>query len=187
MKDSQNQSDDFVCEQVLVSIRRIIRAIDLHSRMLLQTYGLTAPQLAVLQTLAQMKEVTVGELARQVHLSQGTVTGVLQRLEKRGLVTRARGDRDRRLIWVQATPAADELLENRPSVLQDQFLRQFKSLPDWEKSLILSSLQRIVAMMEADSLDVMPILETGPINKDDSAAETRGENPAPTAPEVESP
>jgi DNA-binding MarR family transcriptional regulator len=161
----QHPLDALICEQVLIAIRRMIRAIDLHSRMLLQRHGLTGPQLVVLKTLFESGEVAIGELARYVHLSQATVTGVIERLFKRDLVTRRRCDVDKRRILVRTTAKAEELLENAPSLLQDQFVREFGKLHDWEKSLILSSVQRIVAMMEAESLDVMPILAIGPIDE----------------------
>lgn len=151
-------------EQVLVSLRRIIRAIDLHSRLLLDRHGLTGPQLVVLKALIEFGETSVGELARYVHLSQATATGVLTRLEKRGLITRRRCDVDRRRILVRGTPAAAELLRSAPPPLQEQFLARFGRLQDWEKTLILSSLQRIVAMMEAEGLDATPMLTTGLID-----------------------
>lgn len=171
--------DALICEQVLIAIRRMIRAIDLHSRMLLQRHGLTGPQLVVLKTLFESGEVAIGELARCVHVSQATVTGVIERLVKRELVARRRCDLDKRRMLVRTTPKAEELLQTAPSLLQDQFVREFGKLHDWEKSLILSSVQRIVAMMEAESLDVMPILAIGPI---DEAPAFERDNRTQTAP-----
>ncbi len=181
-------------EQVLVSIRRIIRAIDLHSRLLLDQHGLTGPQLVVLKALLAVGEATVGGLARQVHLSQATTTGILTRLERRGLITRTRSDVDRRRILVRGTPAAEEMLQNAPAMLQEQFLRRFGELQAWEKTLILSSLQRIVTMMEAEAIDATPMLVTGSIDDSLSAktatpasegkwATSPPDNPARTVPD----
>ena len=156
---------DAICDEVLVSLRRIIRAIDLHSRLLLDRHGLTGPQLVVLKALSGEGEMSIGDLARQVHLSQATATGVLTRLEKRGLIARHRSDVDRRRILVCVTPAAEEILRKSPALLQEQFLRRFGQLQDWEQTLILSSLQRIVAMMAAEGLDATPMLVTGALNE----------------------
>lgn len=175
--NSQNPStgtpDEFFCEQVLISLRRIIRAVDLHSRMLLQRHGLTGPQLAVLKTLLQLGEVSVGELAKQVHLSQGTVTGILDRLLKRGFVERRRSDVDKRRMLAVATPAAAEVIRDAPSLLQEQFIHEFSKLEEWEKSQTLASLQRIVAMMEAQSIDATPMLATGAIGESAEKAADR--------------
>jgi hypothetical protein len=46
-RSSASSTDEFFCEQILISLRRIIRAVDLHSRLLLQQHGLTGPQLAI--------------------------------------------------------------------------------------------------------------------------------------------
>lgn len=153
-------NNEYFCQQVLISLRRIIRAVDLHSRMLLQEHGLTGPQLAVLQSLGNSGEVSVGDLAKRVHLSQGTLTGILDRLSSRGFVIRRRSDTDKRRMLADITPEADQVIRHAPSLLQEQFLRELANLADWEKSQTLSSLQRIVTMMEAESLDVAPMLAT---------------------------
>lgn len=168
-----DQANEFHCEQVLVSLRRIIRAVDLHSRLLLHRHGLTGPQLAVLKTLADLGEVTVGDLAKQVHLSQGTVTGILDRLVRRDFVVRQRSEVDKRRMLVAATPAAAAVIRDAPSLLQEHFIREFGKLADWEKSQILSSLQRIVAMMEAEAIDATPMLATGLIDESAERAADR--------------
>ena len=67
-------------DQVIIALRRVIRAIDLHSRTLVSTHGLTGPQALILKAL-QYEGLTAGELANRVSLSQGTVTDILNRLE----------------------------------------------------------------------------------------------------------
>lgn len=151
--------------EVLLALRKIIRAIDLHSRSLIQQYGLTGPQLIVLQSLSELGCVSVGELATTVSLGQATMTGILTRLEKRGLIDRRRSELDKRKMMVNATPAGEEILKNAPPLLQESFLDQFDDLQDWEQSLLISSLQRVVSMMEATSIDATPMLATGPLDE----------------------
>ncbi len=152
---------------MLVAIRRIMRAIDLHSRQLVQQLGVTTPQLIVLQELARSRDgVPVGTLATAVSLSHGTVTGIVSRLEKRDLVRRDDDERDRRRVLVHVTPQGEALLATAPPPIQESFVTEFQRLEDWEKHLLLSSLQRVVAMMEASELEAAPILATGPIDPD---------------------
>ncbi len=143
-----------MCEQVLVALRRVTRAIDLHSKQLVQTHGLTGPQALLLKELLRGEEASVGELARRVSLSQATVTDILNRLEKRRLVVRQRSNSDKRRVLVQCTDTAAQLLETSPPLLQERFAARFGALQDWEQTLLLSSLQRIAAMM--DPLILMP-------------------------------
>jgi DNA-binding MarR family transcriptional regulator len=133
-------------------LRRISRAVDLHSRLLLQRYGLTAPQLAALRAIGRMQPVTAGALARQIHLSQATVTGILSRLEKRGLVQRARGHRDRRSVFVQLTGEGTAIIEQAPPMLQERFAKRLAELEQWERTMILATLQRIAAMMDVEDV-----------------------------------
>lgn len=151
--------------QIVAAIRRIIQAVELNSRRLVEEIGLTGPQLAVLREAARSGPLPVGALARSVHLSQPTVTGVLNRLEKRGLIQRIRRSDDRRAVNVSITDAGREISESAPSLLQDNFLRKLGRLESWEQTMILSILQRIAGMMDAEKIDASPLLLTGSVTQ----------------------
>jgi len=151
-------------EQVIAALRRITRAIDLHSRLLLQKNGLTIPQLAALQATQRLQPITVGVLARDIHLGPATVTGILGRLEKRGLVSRTRGDLDRRSVVVQLTDDGAKLVAEAPSLLQDRFHRELAKLQEWEQTMILATLQRIASMMDAEDIEAAPVLVPGVVS-----------------------
>lgn len=137
---------------VLSTLRQIIRAIDIHSRQLSKKYGLTGPQLIVISEINQYGSMTIGELARRISLSQATVTTILDRLEKKGLAERTRDKRDKRRVYVDITESARTILETHPNFLQEAFVRRFNALEEWEQTLILSSIQRISAMMNTTEL-----------------------------------
>lgn len=137
---------------VLSTLRKIIRAIDIHSRQLSKQYGLTGPQLVVISEIGQSGPMTIGELARRVSLSQATVTTILDRLEAKALANRVRGSEDKRRVYVDITEKARSILETHPNFLQEGFVKRFNALEDWEQTLILSSIQRIAAMMNTSSL-----------------------------------
>lgn len=155
---------DHTTTQVMAALRRIIRAIDLHSRSLVQRFGLTGPQLVVLKELVDTSPRSVSELAAAVNLSLATVTGILDRLERKEMIVRVRDSEDRRRVLVSLTPAARDVLAGAPPLLQEHFTERFAALPDWQQSQILSSLQRIVALMEAADVEAGPILTTGPLD-----------------------
>ncbi len=159
-----SESESAITNEVMSALRRIIRAIDLHSRALVQRYGLTGPQLVVLKELLAAAPMPVNELANSVNLSQATVTGILDRLEKKQMIERTRSTVDRRKVLVSPTPAAATVLAGAPPLLQEHFTSSFAQLPDWQQSQILSSLQRIVALMEAGDVVAGPILTTGPLD-----------------------
>jgi len=149
-------------DQILAAIRRIIRAVDLQSRDLLNKSGLTGPQLAALTEIARADGLSAGELARALSVGQPTVTGIVERLERRGALTRSRNGDDRRNVNIAVTEEGRRLLKSAPPLLQARFRRQLASLQEWERTQILATLQRIAAMMDAEALDASPHLVTGP-------------------------
>lgn len=157
-------------DAVLVALRRIIRATDLHSRYLNKTSGLTAPQLLLLQTIHRDGEMISSALAKSVNLSQATVTSILDRLESRGLLQRKRSMADKRKVSISLTEQGLTTIEKAPSPLQDSFTEQFSELENWEQNMILSSLQRIASMMDAEKLDASPVLALGDIDKPSALA-----------------
>ena len=148
-------------DQVIAALRRITRAIDLHSRGLMQQIGLTAPQLAALQAIARLQPMTGGALAKSIHLSQATLTGILTRLESRNLVSRARDNSDRRTVVIELTADGRAVLEGAPSLLQDRFRRELLRLHEWERTQMLATLQRIASMMDAEEIDAASVLAAG--------------------------
>ena len=156
-------------DEVLVALRRIIRATDLHSRQLSKVSGLTSPQLLILQLLRQHAELTVGEVAQRVSLSQATVTTIIDRLEKRALVKRERGSSDKRKVYVYLTDAANAVLLDAPKPLQESFVQQFQDLHDWEQTMILSALERVAYMMDAQHIDASPVLDIGRLDRTDGS------------------
>lgn len=150
-------------KELLIGLRKITQAIDLHSRYLLKTLGITSPQLVILHELSHFESLSVSELSKFVSLSQGTVTEILIRLEKKGLIKRRKSEEDKRRSLISITQNGSQLLQAAPSPLQDRFLESFHSLEDWEQLMILSSIKRIVYLMSAEELEASPILVSGPI------------------------
>lgn len=152
-------------EDVLVALRRIMRATDLYSKRLSKTAGLTAPQLLILQAIRELGDVTIGTVSRHVSLSQATVTTILDRLEARGLTYRQRSTVDKRKVHAHLTDAGLGVLEGAPTPLQMAFTQRFEKLEDWEQSMITAALQRVADMMDAGELDASPVLHMGSIDR----------------------
>lgn len=154
------------CRELLVSMRKIIQAIDIHSRTLNKRFGLTGPQLIILQEIHSHGEISVTPLSRITSLSQATVTDITKRLVSKGLVDRKTRKEDRRSVSLFLTPAGHEMMKNLPSPLQETFTLKFSTLADWEQMMILSAFERVVTLMSAEELDASPIMVTGPIRPD---------------------
>lgn len=152
-------------EEVLIALRRVIRATDLHSKQLVKTTSVTSPQLLLLQIVHNKGDMTIGELARDMSLSQATVTTILDRLQKRELIERVRSEVDKRKVYPRLTDHARKILDTAPTALQDNFVRKFRNLDEWEQSMIIASLQRIAEMMDAKDIDASPFLDIGALDR----------------------
>lgn len=148
-------------EEVLVALRQIIRAIDLHSRQLSKVSGLTGPQLLLLQAIGSNNDISMRRLAQATHMSQATATTIIDRLVQKDLVRRERSQTDKRKVYAVLTEEGVEKLKTAPRPLQESFIQRFQALEPWEQNLLLSSVQRVSSMMNANDLDVAPMLQVG--------------------------
>ncbi|MBF0447069.1 MAG: MarR family transcriptional regulator [Magnetococcales bacterium] len=154
-------------EQVLVALRQIIRAVDLHSRQLYRASGLTTPQTLILKEIIEREGITAIEIGKRIHLSRATVADILLRLENKGLIDRVRSTKDRRQVHITATAKAISTLSSSPPLLQERFTTKFVALKSWEQLQILSALQQTADMMNAEHLDVEPLLLSEPLVNSD--------------------
>ena len=150
-------------DDILVSLRRIMRAADIFSQKLMKSSGLTAPQLLLMQGIDREGSPSLSTLARHLVVSQATVTRIMDRLERAGLVQRERSSTDKRVVNVTLTEAGRDKLARAPEPLQEEFLRRFRDLDAWEQQMLNASLLRIAKMMDAEDLDAAAILHPGSI------------------------
>jgi DNA-binding MarR family transcriptional regulator len=158
-------------DEIVVTLRRIIRGVDLHSRQLVQESGLTWPQLAVLRAASRLGTCSLSALAKAVHLGQATLSGVIQRLERAGFVERSPHETDRRIVNIRVTAAGQQRLETAPSLLHERFKTELVRLKEWERHQMLASLLRIAAMMDVETIDASPLLGAGPVDPGEAEME----------------
>ena len=71
--------------------------------------GITAPQAMVMGILSKEKRIKMTELSSKLCLSNSTVSGIVDRLEKQGMVERDRSKDDRRVVYVNICPEFNEI------------------------------------------------------------------------------
>ena len=145
--------NDQRCRDLLISLRKIIQAIDQHSIQLKKNFGLTGPQLIILQEVLAKDLISVTRLSKDVSLSQATVTNITKRLEKQGYVERNKSLNDKRKVNISVTRKGKLMLEKVPPLLQEKFTDRFSKLEDWEQLMIESAFKRVVSMMSAEDID----------------------------------
>ncbi|SHF31913.1 DNA-binding transcriptional regulator, MarR family [Desulfacinum infernum DSM 9756] len=132
-------------------LRQIARELDIHSKHIQETYKITVPQLICLREIYEHGPISLGALTKIVFLNSSTVTGIVDRLEKRSLVRRTRVSKDRRKIHVEITDEGVEFIKNAPTPLQDTFVERLQQLGEEEVQSILWAIERLVQLLTSDS------------------------------------
>ena len=73
--------------------------------------------------------------------------------KKKDLIIRRRSNQDKRRVLITLSEKCNDLLALAPPPLQESFTNSFSQIEEWEQLMILSSMNRIVKMMSAESID----------------------------------
>ena len=84
--------------------REIMKLFKQNMDKLMVEMGMTAPQGMVMGILSKQNKMKISELSSKIHLSNSTVSGIVDRLEKIGLVERERSEEDKRVVYVSISP-----------------------------------------------------------------------------------
>ena len=152
-------------KDMFMDLRRIMRAMDVHSRALAGSHGLTGPQMLCLREIASRGALTTGSLALAVALSPATLTGILDRLEVRGLVSRERRPEDKRRVLVSLTAIGRQMAQELPSPLQDRFSERMTDLSADEQASIRAALASVARMMDAAEIEPVAVPRNGKKHK----------------------
>jgi DNA-binding MarR family transcriptional regulator len=140
-------------ERVIIAIRRITRAVDIHSDFMQRNFGITGPQLTILRVIKRLEPVSAGELAKAANFNRGTLSGILDRLESNDFVKRRRSPPDRRTVILKLTAEGKRVLAEAPYLLRDHFLKELNQMVAEEQAALLKTLEKTASLMEADSPD----------------------------------
>ncbi len=145
---------------ILIKIRKIVRSINLESKKIQKEYGVSIPQVLCLNYLHNSVnyQSTQGEVKKFLHLNSSTVSGIIYRLEKKGLVARLPKFGDKRVVNIALTSAGDKLISSMPSLLHDRLFDKLNTLSDVELSTIEQSLDMLVQLLDIQAVDASPVI-----------------------------
>jgi len=145
---------------ILIQIRKIVRSINLESKKIQKEYGVSIPQVLCLNYLHEAPnfQASQGEVKRFLNLNSSTVSGIIHRLEKKGLVARLPKSGDKRMVNIALTSAGDELISSMPSLLHEQLSDKLQMLKAAELKQIEESLDVLVHLLDIQSVDASPVI-----------------------------
>lgn len=141
-------------KQIIFSIRRLIQASELYTKELNRKYQISAAQLNCILTLYEYGPLPPSKIADHMMVKSSTVTGVVDRLEKKGIAERMRNSPDRRVITIQLTEAGKKLAQNAPPPIQQKIIDGLKKTDTAKKKQIVSSLNMLTDMLDVQDLEV---------------------------------
>ncbi len=141
-------------KEIVYEIYRLMQAGKLYTKELNKKYQVSAPQLNCLIALYENGSLPPSRIAKIIMVSSSTVTGIIDRLELKGLVTRMRKSPDRRVITIELTEEGRSLAHNAPPPIQHKIVDGLKRLPEGEIEEIVRSLRKLTNMLDVQDLQV---------------------------------
>ena len=139
-------------ERIFLSIRTIAHLSDIYSKYLQKELNVTTSQLLCLRALANDDGLSASEIGKRIFIKPGTITGIVDRLEIKGLVKRMRINKDRRVVNIYITPAGRELIQSAPIPVQTLLAINLKKLPVKEVKEMTEALESLVNLMQNEEI-----------------------------------
>lgn len=131
-------------------LRKIDHIIRLKGREILSDFNITIPQFTALQILINNPGMTIGELSQKMALACSTVTDLIDRMERNGLVVRKKDENDKRVVRIEVLSKGheilDKVLEKRISYLNNKM----DGLTEEQKVLLSEGLEQLYNSMKDD-------------------------------------
>jgi DNA-binding MarR family transcriptional regulator len=111
-------------------------------------YNLTIPQGQVLRVLNQRGSLSLVEISRELDAKPSSMSGLIDRLVKAGMVIRERDNEDRRVVWITLSDKSKKLFANFPYTQAQYYRTYLEKLSDEEFSQLSTNLKKLVRILE---------------------------------------
>lgn len=148
--------------EVIIKIRQIVRSINLESKKIQKEYGVSIPQVLCLNYIRESQnfQTTQKNIRNYLNLNASTVTGIINRLEKKGYIARLPKLGDRRITSITLTGAGQKLLDSLPPLMQEQLIQKINELPPEKVDNINYGLDELINLLNIKGMDASPVLTT---------------------------
>lgn len=140
-------------KEIIFSIRKLMQAGEFYTKELNKKYQVSAPQ-QLPYIIIRKWSPPPSQIAKYIMVKSSTVTGIVDRLEQKGLVKRFRDSPDRRIVTIELTDSGKNLAKNAPPPIQQKIIDGLKKLSKDELDQIIFSLTKLTDMLDVQDLDV---------------------------------
>ena len=146
-----------VIYNIVDSIRRLVRAVYLDSQKMSKEYGLTGPQSSVLRNLVNDGPVSSADLSRMLYVTPANITGIIDRLEIKGLVERIKKQGDRRVALITLTESGQQLGRSIPDPIINLFISELGDLEPERLKLLAGAMNQVLNLLDAKGVEEAPL------------------------------
>ncbi len=146
--------------RALLAFVRAVALVEPLQRELAASHGISLGDLFAVRTLARLGEVPVSRYGSELGLARSTITNLVDRLERAGLVARVASPCDRRVTLVRLTPAGRDTTEAGARLGESDLVRRLLALSGSDQAALAELLERLVAPEPGGATD--PIASTEP-------------------------
>ena len=146
--------------EILIKVRKIVRSINLESKKIQKEYGVSIPQVLCLNYLQKAEgfQATQGEIRKFLNLNSSTVSGIIDRLERKGYVARLPRSGDKRVVNITLTSGGEEHLSMIPSLLHEQLSEKLQHLDAEQLKKLQEGLDLLVTLLNLQEVEASPLL-----------------------------
>jgi DNA-binding MarR family transcriptional regulator len=157
-------------DEIIIAIRRILRAVNLESKRCEKEYGLSMPQMLVLSFIAQEPEMRATNKAIKDHmqLNASTVTGILKRLTKKGFTASVPNAEDQRGSMIALTQSGYDLIISTSPPLQMKLEQGLQKLSPTDRKKLTHYFEFIVQLLELEEGAAIPLLTGEPLSDEEN-------------------
>jgi DNA-binding MarR family transcriptional regulator len=129
-------------------IRQMMSRISTSSHNASKRFGFTSAQIRVLHTLLGSGPMSAASIAYLLGVTPSNLTGIVDRLESKGLLTRIRREDDRRVLLLTLTNEGVAQAQHIPDPIREHVAASLAPLDDEEAAQLVASLERLVMLLE---------------------------------------
>ena len=145
--------NELLIKEIVGAIRKFVRAVSLDAFKISKKYGLTGPQSMLLRTLVKEGPLSSASLSRRLYVTPSNITGIIDRLEKKGLIERIRKERDRRIVLINLTESGAELSNSLPDPIEKKLIYELADLKPEHVRILALVMNQILNLIDAKGVD----------------------------------
>lgn len=147
-------------QDIVQLLRRMVGRIYVDSKRMVKRFGLTGPQTLVLRALLHSGPMSSAALAKAIFVTPSNLTGIIDRLEQKGLVTRTRQATDRRVQLLALTETGRHKAGSLPDPIEEKLAAGLALLDEEQAGAIRAAIEQVVGFIDAEEAPDVPFDST---------------------------